>query len=359
MKPIKRQLIGILLLLGIAVIGYAAMSSGAVAYPSAGVEDIGEWGDTTEHHAEIHTAYWVENPYPIDLSTGKALRLNYSLTLNSVTLAEGSRERVDLPRGNTTQTQTTYLRTDRLSAWWVTYLRANETIHANAHGRVRITTPFKNWTYDRLSASHTQFENQEPIRESLSRTAHRTEGTHTRTQQLRFGNFQRTVTVGADVQNANASWGRVDRNQTTVLFHFTIRNPSDTVPLVVEPMGLRFHVDANDVRLFSSESGVLTLESPNNEQLILPGETRDVTISITLDNTKIDDWFTSHIQDGERSQLAVHLQLVVDPLGIDKPVRLPDEDGTTYRCTIQTAILEDNQSAATTCGDRTRRSPPS
>lgn len=339
---------GVVVVLILAGSGYLAITSGAVPKPSAGVQDFGDWGNVTNHQTEVVTTFWTTNPYPVDLTTGNALHARYSLSLNGVTVARGARKKVDLPRGNTTQTQSTYVQNGRLTHWWVNFIKTNETIHATAHGNIRITTPVKDWSYQ-ASKSHTQFAHQTPILDSLARATERTEGRYIRTQHVDFGSIHRNVIVGAEVQDATATWGSVNQNRTTVLVRFRIHNPSKTVPIVVEPTGLRMRADVNGITMFHSGSGVASANS-TRQKLLLPGETRDVVIPITMDNDKVDDWFRSHVRNGERSTIAVHTQLVIDPLGVGKPIRVPDGDGITYRCTMQTAIFEDNQTARTTCG---------
>lgn len=347
----KNFIIGfIVVVLIIAGSSFLAISSGQVPKPSAGVQDFGDWGSVTDQQTEIITTFWTNNPYPIDLTTGKTLHLRYSLTLNGVTVAEGARERIDLPQGNTTQTQSTYLQNDQMKLWWVNFLRANETVHATGRGHIRITTPVKDWKHH-TSMTHTQFENQTPISDSLTQATQRTEGRYVRTQHLNIGPIRQNVTIGAEVQKAQATWGRVNQNQTTLLVRFRVHNPSKTIPIIVDPTGLRMYADVNGIRMFRSGSGVLSTNT-TKQTLLLPGQTREVVIPVTMDNDKVDDWFRAHVQNGERSTIAVHMQLVVDPLGVGKPIRIPDGDGVTYRCHMQTAIFEDNQTAATTCGER-------
>ncbi|WP_227356628.1 hypothetical protein [Haladaptatus salinisoli] len=346
-KPIIGFVIAVLILAGI---GFLTINSGAIPKPSAGVQDVGDWGAVTEQHTEIITTFWTNNPYPFDFTTGKTLHVHYSLSLNGITVAEGTRDSVDLPRGNTTQTQSTYLQNNRLKLWWVQFLRANETVHATAESRIRITTPIKTWKYQ-ASRTHSQFENQTPILDSLSQATEQTEGRYVRTQDLNIGPIRRNVTVGAEVQDARATWGRVNRNQTTVLVRFRIHNPSETIPIIVDPTGLRMRVDVNGVRMFRSGHGVLSANS-TERTLLLPGETREIVIPVTMDNDKVDDWFRSHVQNGEHSTIAVYTHLVVDPLGSGTPIRVPSGDGVTYRCHMQTAIFEDDQTVTTTCGKR-------
>ena len=349
MTRIRNLIIGgVLVILVLAGSGYFAVTSGAVPKPTAGVQDFGDWGSVTPHQTEVVTTFWTTNPYPIDFTTGNTLHARYSISLNGVTVAKGTRNRVDLPRGNTTQTQSTYIQNDRLKDWWVNFIEANETIHATAHGTLHIATPVKNWSYH-VSKTHTQFANQAPILDSLSHAAAQTEGKYVRTRRVDVGPVHRNVTVGAEVQDVETTLGRVNRNRTTVLVRFRIHNPSKTVPIVVDPTGLRMRADVNGIPMFHSGSGVLSANA-TKRKLLLPGETRDVVIPITMNNDKVDDWFRSHVRNDERSTIAVHTQLVVNPLGVSKPIRVPDGDGITYRCTMQTAIFEDNQTAKTTCG---------
>ncbi|WP_129112704.1 LEA type 2 family protein [Halegenticoccus tardaugens] len=354
----RRLLVGIAAItLVIAGSGLWMASAGAIPQPSAGVETAGEWGNVTEQRTEVVTTFWVDNPYPVRITTGDLLDLDYRLELNGVTVAEGSWDEVDLPRGNTTQTQSTYLRNDRLAAWWVRFVEDDETLRATAHGRAVIDGPFGDWTYERSSATGTHFANRTPVSDAISGAAAQTEGEYVRTRSVRYGGVERDVTVGAEVRDARATWGRVDRNGTTVLFRFRIHNPSDAVPLVVEPTGLRLRADANGVRLFRSGSGVLSREAATDDRLVLPGETRDVTIAATVDNRVIDDWFRSHVRNGERSTIETRLQLVVDPVGAGEPIRVPEDDEATHRCTVRTAVLEDGQRPGTTCGAQSG-SPP-
>jgi LEA14-like dessication related protein len=135
--------------------GYLVTGGQSVPTPKVGIQDYGDWGTVTDYRVEVVTTFWTDNPYPIDLTTGEFLHTRYSLTLNDVSIAKGCR--IDLPEGNTSQTQTTYIHTDRLISWWVRFFSDNETLDTTVNGQVRITTPIVNWAY-RTTKSDTQFE---------------------------------------------------------------------------------------------------------------------------------------------------------------------------------------------------------
>lgn len=147
--------------------GYSATGGQSVSTPNGGIQDYGDWGTITDHRIEVVTIFWTNDPFSIDLTTGNLLHTRYFLALNGVSIAEGSRSRIDLPEGNTSQTQTTYIHIDRLVSWWVRFLSDNETLDATVNGPVRITTPIVNWTY-RTTKSDTQFEDRTPILGSIS-----------------------------------------------------------------------------------------------------------------------------------------------------------------------------------------------
>ncbi|WP_231188412.1 LEA type 2 family protein [Haladaptatus sp. DYF46] len=327
--------------------GYLVTGGQSVPTPNVEIQDYGDWGTVTDDRVEVVTTFWTNNPYPIGLTMGEFLHIHYSLTLNGVSIAEGSRSRIDFPEGNTSQTQTTYIQTDRLVSWWVRFLSDNETLDATVNGQVRITTPIVNWTY-RTTKSDTQFEDRTPILDSISRVVERTEGRYVTSRRIPISHRQ--VVVGAEVKDAWATWGRIDAKRTTLLIHYRIHNPSDTVPLAVDSTGLRMSLAMNDIELFHTGNGTLSPNTVNTTSLIRPGETRTVTFVVTMNNDRVGDWFRSHVQRGEQSDIDVRAYLVLDPHGTGETVRIPN-DNATYHCRIQTAILEDNQPMATTCGD--------
>ena len=340
------------LLLALLAVAYWA---GIVGQPTAGVAGH-EWGTVTDDRIEVLTTVWVNNPNPFGAQFGDGLTVEYDVVLNGVTVATGSKTGIDVPAGNSTERLRTTVDADRLPAWWVAFLRDNGTVRADVEADIAVDVgPTVDYSVER---ERTMLADERPVLGTFSGTAERLEGTYTTTFELDEGFRERLraydvrvdeVTVGYEVRRGWATFGSVTEEATTVVYHFRVHNPGD-VPVPATPRGVDLTVEANDVRLFESDPTAVSLRNASAEDVIRPGETREVTFAVTMDNEQVDDWFTSHVRRGERSTVTARLRLVFDHPFRDQRVRLPVERPITYDCGFRTAILVDREAGAT-CGE--------
>jgi LEA14-like dessication related protein len=329
---------------------------GIVGVPSAGLVDRGDWGTVTEERTEVITTVWVDNTNPFPIALGDGLSADYEVAFNGVALASGEKDAIEVPKGNSTIELRTNLRNDRLPAWWVAFVRANETVAMDINGTLSVDVG-PTVSHD-IYREQTALEDSTPIISALSAAANGTRGTYTQS----VGSDQVSddvdlnalsdegVTVGYEVREGSARWGEVTEEQTTVVFEFTVHNPGD-VPVPAVPDGLGVTVDMNDVRLFRGESGDLSASSVSPDAVIPPGETQTVEFTVRMDNEKVDEWFTSHVRRDERTAVSTGLQLVFEVPPTGQTVRLPRNSPVTYDCQLQTAILVDDQTTETNCGE--------
>lgn len=350
-----KRLLVLLVILIVLVAG--AYFAGILRPPSAGLADRGDWGEVTEQRTEVITTVWVNNPNPIGMTLGDGLTTSYQIRLNGVRLAEGDKTGLNIPTGNSTISLSTDLLNNNLQAWWVAFIKNNETIPVEITGQMRANVGLS--VSHEFSKSEVLLNEDTPVRTALSDTADGASGTYTITlssSELTGTSFaqqlagQDQATIGYEIRRGWATWGPVTQNQTTVLFHFTVHNPGD-VPVPAVPDGIGISVDMNDVRLLRAQSDEFTPQSVSQDAVIQPGETREVVLEVTMDNDKIDEWFTSHVRADERTTIDVQLQLVFTEPQTETTVRMPQESPVTYTCDFQTAILVDNQETTTTCGN--------
>lgn len=331
--------------------GYLAYASGVVEEPSAGLEDKGDWGEVTDDRTEIVTSLWVDNPNPVGLTLGSGVSASYEISLNGVGVAEGSKDSIAIRPGNNTVEVSTYLDNDKLVPWWVNFVKNDETVHLNVQGRAHVDAPAVGGTYEFPAVERTMLRDSTPVIDSMSAASSEMEGSYTETATVAAGPVEENVTAGVEVRDAWATWGDVSRNRTTVLFHFRVHNPSEVVPVPAAPDGVGMRVDMNDVTLLRAQGDEFSTRSVGEDAVIRPGETREVVVEVDMDNEKIDEWFTSHVRNGERTRIDVQMQFVYEVPETGTTVRVPTDGGLTYSCEMQTAILEDGQRTATNCGD--------
>ncbi|MFB6138980.1 MAG: LEA type 2 family protein [Halosimplex sp.] len=352
--------IGVVLvaLVGVLVVLYLL---GIIGAPSAGLVDRGDWGEVTDERTEIVTTVWIDNPNPVGVSLGDTVTADYDIALDDVVLAEGTKSDIEVPRGNSTEQLSTDVINDRLADWWVAYVRADETVSVDANATLRVNTPIAA-SYD-VHRDRTMLNESTPVIDALSASVNETSGTYT--ESVDAGEVgddllgdtalsgSDTVTVGYEVERGWATWGAVDESETTVVFHMLVHNPGD-VPVPASPDGVGVSIDMNDVRTFEAESGALSTGSAGGDAVIPPGETREVTYRVTMDNGKVDDWFTSHVRADrgpgvEATAVSAQFQVVFENPATGGDIRLPRDSPVTYDCSFRTAILVDDQTSASTC----------
>jgi len=333
---------------------------GIIGAPAAGLVDRGDWGEVTDERTEIVTTVWVDNPNPVGVSLGNTVTAEYDIVLNDVLLAEGNKSDIEVPKGNSTTELRTDIINERLGQWWVRYVRANETVELDVNATMNVNTV--------VSASHDVHRNQTmlnestPVIDALSASVNETTGTYTESVSASEVDDSLsgdalsdsdTVTVGYEVRRGWATWDEVSESETTVEFHMLVHNPGD-VPVPAAPDGIGVSVDMNDVRTFEAESGELSTESAGGDEVIEAGETEEVTYTVTMDNDKVDDWFTSHVREEagpgqEATAVTAQFQVVFGNPVTGGEFRFPQDSPVTYDCDFQTDILVDGQNSTSTC----------
>jgi LEA14-like dessication related protein len=144
-----------------------------------------------------------------------------------------------------------------------------------------------------------------PIVDSMSGAISKLEGTYTKEATLWTGPASETVTIGYEVVEAWATWGRVNQSSTQVRFHLRLHNPSERVPIPAAPDGLAASIEMNDVSLVDVRGDAFGLESVDRDALIRPGGTREIVYVVVMDSDRVDDWFRRHVERGERSTVDV------------------------------------------------------
>ena len=113
----------VVLVIAVGAIG-VAFAAGLLGVPSvAGVDN--RFTGVNETTTLIETNVTVSNPNPIGLELG-GLDLDYTVRLNDVALANGSKRGLSVGSGNSTLTFRTAMANERIPPWWVSHIRNGE-----------------------------------------------------------------------------------------------------------------------------------------------------------------------------------------------------------------------------------------
>jgi LEA14-like dessication related protein len=296
----------VLVFVVLAAIGGAAVLS--VDRPTvAGTES--RFSGVNDSTTLVTTELRVTNPNPIPIELGNTT-VNHSIRMNGIEMGTGSRDDIRAAPGTSTVNFTTAIDNRKIPAWWASHVKHGErtrvvtgaAVDVPVFGTARVSEN-RTLTTDITGALNTS--EPRPINASLP-----------------FVDDPVLV-----VERTSATWGNVTRETTPLDIGLQVRNPTE-IPIPVARID--YTLTMNGIPVGNGTTGEGTVLSPGSEQTI--------TARAAIRNDELDDWWVSHIERGQRTDLGVSLTAVVELPG-DRTVELPlDEFGGNT--TIKTGIFD-------------------
>ncbi|MDZ7701354.1 MAG: LEA type 2 family protein [Halobacteriales archaeon] len=297
-------ILGLVVLL-VAAIG-GAYAAGLLGVPSvSGVDN--RFAGVNDTTTLIETNLTVSNPNPIGVQLG-GLGIDYTVRLNDVALAAGSKQGVSVGSGNSTLTFRTAMANERIPAWWVSHIRNDERTTLRVEANV---------TSGLLGRSIEVTPVERPIETDI----------------LSGFNSTETRPVNADsalvsdpvlyINETRASWGEVTSATTPMDMAFVVYNPKPVPYAITE---VRYAITMNGIDV---GEGATT-----REYVIEPGTTETIRAGTAIRNGALDEWWVSHLRNDQVTELRIEFSATVElPTGgtVDVPL-----DELTYTETIET-----------------------
>ncbi len=287
---------------------------GIIGVPSVtGVEN--RFGPVNSTDTVVETDLGVHNQNPIGITLGDTT-INYTVFMNEVTMAQGRKNGLSIGSGESTLEFTTYLKNQRIPDWWYTHVRSGEVTEVLIDADLSVGLLFGS-TFD--------FEANETVRTDI------------------LGGFNTSETRSIDAGsplvsdpvlylNRTAGWygDNLTRERTPIETAFRVYNPKPW-PYTVTEIG--YEIRMNDVAV-----GAGSTERPYT---IAPKDDQTLRATTVIRNDRLDDWWVSHLQRNQVTDLTVDFYVVVQPElpGQEvEPVRL-DVDQFDYSTVIETDIF--------------------
>jgi len=267
------------------------------------------WGAVTDEHTEIVTEARVENPNrDSELRDLLAAETSYTTSINDVEVASNTTRVDPLPLGSSTLTTSARMDTDDVPVWWARHLndgeRSTTRTRTDGDADVGITTYPLN-----LSDDEGTFE----------------------TNMLAGLNDDSTQTISAGgrpaltIHSTEAEWGQATPERAPLVVHADMENEQPTETTLRD---ITYTVELNDV----------TLANRTNDDVFIfgPGERRTIETTLLLNNSKMAEWWPTHVRNGERSTLTIEAYATVESGGETERVELDflEEDRT-----VETDVL--------------------
>lgn len=321
---------GICVLALVVVVGLL-FAAGILGLPTTGLED-NDWGAVGDERIEVVTDVWIDNPNPFG---GGDADVEYEMALQDIRLAEGSGAGVSVPPGEETHEFRTDLLYNRLPAWWVAHLTNDEVssvdVDATADVSVGPLSGSPSGTYE--DSVDTDIEG------ALDRGFSEFEGSYSGTETDLQAPDGTPIEPTVEVESVTTEWGDVTETETEILVTAEIHNPN---PYPIPTPAFTGYVDMNEIRVAEWDTSEVSVRDAPDEGRIESEETEQRTFRIVMDNQNVPEWFATHVDREEQTDVTVAGMLALE-IG-DSEVTIPqDSAGVSCEFDLQTAIFVDEQ----------------
>ena len=274
----------------VAVLGLVTLSvggawaAGVIGAPSvAGVDNA--FGPVNESTTTIESEIVVNNPNPFGVSLG-GLTIDYAVEMNGVRMATGGREGLGVnASGNSSIPLSTRMNNDRIPPWWISHVENDEnttlTVDASIHSDLlgREFNPQIERSVETNLIGGFNSEEDRPI--------------------------EVDEPVAPDpmlwLNSTSGQWGDVNNETTEIDTAFELFNPNPT-PVAISEIGYEIRMNNVTMGEGTTEKGVA----------IAPGEVETVRATTAIRNQNLDDWWVTHLQNEQTTQLEVTFYARID-----------------------------------------------
>lgn len=252
--------------------------------PTVGDTD-SEWGAVTDETTEIETAITLDNPTADSrLNELVTLETDQETTINGISVADGAETVEGLTAGTNELDLTVEKDNSRVPEWWARHVNDGEQ-------STRVTNA--STTAD---VGLTRFDVESGERTSEFETDLLSGMNGDRDEELDVAGETALVVSGVA-----SEWGEATFERAPIHTEATVENQQDAE---MEITDVRYTVTLNDVVLADGTDG--------ETHTVAPGATDTVPLTMELDNSKMDEWWVTHVRNDERSEMDVTVVATVE-----------------------------------------------
>lgn len=318
----------------VAVVGVLAASIGGafalgvIGAPSVvGVEN--RFGDVNENRTIVRTDLVLNNPNPIGVRLGGST-VNYTVYMNDVEMAAGSKAGLEIETGNSTLPFETAMFNDRIPPWWVSHIRNDERTNVTIDATVR-TSLLGNQSFD--------IDQRRQVETDIISAFASNETRPVNAPESSLGSGLVYSNPVLFVNRTSAEWGQVTQQETPIPMEFTVYNPN-TKPYTISEVG--YTITMNNITMG---------EGATDETYVLEGRTTEtLRTAPTIRNGRLDEWWVSHLQNDQTTRLHIEFYAKIELDAIDEEIRVP-LDRLDYTREFETDIFGTKNATGTAAGD--------
>ncbi len=241
------------------------------------------WGEVSSEYTEIKSNVEVTNPYPVSIPLSD---VEVDIFMNGVLMGHGNAiGDTTISPPSDTLTLSIKLINDRLVDWWVSHIEnGEETV-------MKIKT--------NLVFSVLGYKLRIPIENSNTFQTSFLSSVSPEGASLNIGGVK-----AIEVRDATLKWGDVDRSRTQIIVNAVVKN---NLPVPIPVKFLEYEISMNGIKMGEGKAV--------SDTVIKPMKSEAVELVMEIDNSKIPQWWVSHIKDGEKTTVSITTKAGIDVQG--------------------------------------------
>jgi LEA14-like dessication related protein len=271
-------------------------------------QDLGEF---TATKSEILTGVVMKNPNPVPIPLES---IEADVFMNGIKIGEIS----SVGKTEIEASQESILRLStkidnhKIQDWWVSHIKNGERTNVSVRGNLIFDLGLTKHEYP------LEFESSLKT-DILSDSCLASEGSEGRS----------AASALLTVMDADSLFGAVTADETEIITTVILNNEGD-IPILLA--GYDYEIVMNEMKL--GEGRVAT------NDILAPDSAVTISLITPLQNDKISDWWVSHLKNGERTELKLKIQPVVEVKGKRYEYTMIEEE-TEFTTSILSGLSED------------------
>ena len=273
-------------------------------------EGVSEWGEVSDTTTEIVTDVAIRNENPPAFNELLLLDVQQRTTFSDVVVIEETTQIEELPVGEGSLTVSTFKEHSIVPTWWAAHLNNDE----RSSARTELTAEADL----AVTSIPVEIEDQAvPIETDLLEDLN--------SDETQFIQHEATGATLLVIHETTGEWGEATPEEGPIQVSVDIEN-NHINPVTIKDID--YLIEINEV--------VLADTRIDDEFELQPGERRTIELELLLDNSKMEDWWPTHIRNGEVSVMSRHVEATIEANGQSDRVEL---DFLSENVTIETDLL--------------------
>lgn len=285
-KKLGKKWIGLVIVAVIVVIVGYLLFTGGLGEPE--IKNVShQWGTVTQDSTEIRSTVIVHNPNPVGINVES---IEFGVYADGLNLASGNASDIHLGSKKDSEVNvSTTLYHSKIPDLWYSHLNRGEHSTFKIEGEIKVDLEVETWTH--------------PFKQEVEVSTDILAGLNTEEDvTYTFGHgYLPPMPVELTLKSLTSTWGTITPESTEICHEAVIYND--------EP----YSIPITKIRAVTEFNGIeMAVTETYSPAFLIANSDTQVPFKTTLSNSKLADWWPTHINDGERTEIKTTIYAIIE-----------------------------------------------